>query len=111
LPGRKLADTPQGELAKFAPQYRRYREATQSGTSQTGLATTTIRRRPQQDRQAVGPASGVTDRIASGSTGNTTRWMDLAPAVDKVPTDVQPRRIGTPQNRVMPASMRLPSVR
>lgn len=106
LPGRKIAETPQDELAKFAPQYRRYREASQSGASHTGLATTTIRRRPHQDRQAVEPIQRDTDRIAAGPT----QWMDLTPAIASPPADARPRRIGQLPIKVMPASSRLPRI-
>jgi hypothetical protein len=107
LPGKKQADTTEQAYSRLSPEYRRYRDATQSGTSRTGLATTTITRRRSEDRQAV-PAVDITstqDRIASGDT----KWMDLAPNNRSVPSDSRPRRIGNYPTQAIPASARLPS--
>jgi hypothetical protein len=107
LPGKQPTESPESELAKFAPEYQRYRKATESATSRTGLATTTIVRRRGKDRQAI-PEVDVwssLDRIATGDT----QWMDLAPSTHSAPEDIRPKRIGQLPTQVLPASVRLPS--
>ena len=106
LPGRKLADTAEQELAKFAPEYQRYRKATESGASRTSLSTTTITRRRGKDRHAI-PAVDIaspTGQIASGENN----WMELAPNPDSVPNNVRPTRMGVQPNQVIPASVHMP---
>ena len=103
LPGKVAKETETSELARFSPQYQRYVDATQSGTSRaTGLTTTTIQRRtrvPDFTIENGNPGITIPQMQNAGSrmaAGQPTPSVDL---------DMLQRRT---RSSVMPASAQIP---
>ncbi|MGI9469944.1 MAG: hypothetical protein ACR2NZ_00330 [Rubripirellula sp.] len=106
LPGTAPEKTEESELAKLSPQYQRYVEATQEGsTRSTGLTTTTIHRRspvPNSVIDAGKPGITIPQMQHAGSkmaAGQPTPSIDIEMLQKRARSGVLPASAQMPLNR------------
>ncbi len=101
LPGTKVQETDDQELARLSPQYRQFREAADGAAPKSGLTTTTIAR-----RQVPAPRTGAPGINVPSRSGSPTQM--IASGGDTPSIDIPMMKKSSTQ-WVRPASATMPT--